>query len=50
MSLEDFFNGMENTCVPIAVGDESTNGMSIPGTAYFAWSKKGIGFGQLYFS
>ena len=45
--IREFLNSMEDTCEPIVVNPNG--GEALEGTAYFAWSKKGLGFGQLYF-
>lgn len=45
MSIQDLFNNLDDICEPVSLTDEEM----VDGTALFSWSKKGYGFGMLYF-
>lgn len=45
MSLEQFFESMEDSCVPVTYTEEGMDDSSV----IFAWSATGVGFGSIQF-
>ncbi len=47
MSIQKFFDSMENKCEPVKFEPETGNLAN--STAFFSWSQHGRGFGNIYF-